>query len=61
MAKTPDDRNWDAVGLLITGGIVLGLGVGFLTDEVVAGLFIGLGGGFVASALLLTATSVTRR
>ena len=34
--------------LFIPGGILLGMGVGFLVNNVAAGLFIGLGLGFVA-------------
>ena len=34
-------------GLAIPAGLFIGMGVGFLIDELVAGLFIGLGVGFV--------------
>ena len=34
-------------GLAIPAGLFIGMGFGFLIDELVAGLFIGLGGGFL--------------
>ncbi len=43
-------------GLGIPAGLLIGMGVGYLTDELTAGLFIGLGAGFlvmmVARAIL---------
>ena len=37
--------------LFIPGGLILGMGIGFAIDALVAGLFIGLGAGFVAMAI----------
>lgn len=34
-------------GLAIPAGLFIGLGVGFLINNIVAGLFLGLGGGFL--------------
>lgn len=48
MAKEKDD---DKAGLFIPAGTLTGMGVGFLTDNLVAGLFIGLGAGFLLFAL----------
>jgi hypothetical protein len=45
------EKKSDASGLFIPAGLFLGLGAGFLLDEIVAGLFIGLGVGFVGLAL----------
>jgi hypothetical protein len=39
-------------GLAIPAGIFIGMGFGFLTDELVAGLFLGLGGGFLIMLLV---------
>lgn len=39
--------------LFIPGGVLLGLGYGFMTGNVPGGLFIGLGLGFVAFAISL--------
>ena len=36
----------DAGGIFIPAGLLTGLGIGFLVDNVPAGLFIGLGVGF---------------
>jgi hypothetical protein len=35
-------------GILVPAGIMIGMGVGFLTDQLVAAMFIGLGAGFLA-------------
>jgi hypothetical protein len=43
---------YDEAGMAIAGGLLLGLGVGFLINNIVAGLFIGLGCGLLAGALL---------
>lgn len=42
----------DLKGLLIPAGVITGMGVGFLIDNVVAGMFIGLGTGFAVLALV---------
>ena len=34
-------------GLAIPAGLFIGMGVGFLVDNIVAGIFLGLGGGFL--------------
>ena len=39
-------------GLAIPAGLLIGIGVGFLTDNIAAGTFIGLGGGFVGMIVL---------
>lgn len=39
-------------GLFIPAGVLTGLGVGFLVDNIPAGLFIGMGLGFVLFALV---------
>ena len=40
-------KQWNITGVAIPGGVLIGLGVGFLIDNIVAGLFLGLGGGFL--------------
>ncbi len=44
-------------GLFIPAGIFLGMGFGFLLDELVAGMFIGLGIGFLGMLLCHTIRS----
>jgi hypothetical protein len=39
-------------GLAIPAGLFLGLGIGFLVDNVVAGVLLGLGGGFIVMMIL---------
>lgn len=40
-------------GIFIPAGLLLGLGIGFLVDNVPAGLFIGLGAGFALMAITM--------
>jgi len=40
-------KQWSITGVAIPAGVLVGLGVGFLIDNIVAGLFLGLGGGFL--------------
>ena len=35
-------KQWGITGVAIPGGLLLGMGVGFLIDNITAGLFIGL-------------------
>ncbi len=46
-------KRGDISGLAIPAGLFVGMGVGFLIDELVAGLFIGLGAGFLLMLLML--------
>ena len=39
-------------GLAIPAGLFIGMGLGFLTDNLVPGLFIGLGGGFLVMLIV---------
>ena len=43
-----DDRS----GLFIPAGLFIGMGVGFLIDQLVGGIFLGLGLGFLGMALV---------
>ena len=42
-------------GLFIPAGLFIGMGIGFLTDKLVAGMYIGLGIGFALFAISLLA------
>ena len=46
--KIPDKGE----GAFIPGGILIGLGLGFLYGNIPAGLFIGVGAGFVVYAIV---------
>jgi hypothetical protein len=41
-----------ATGVAIPAGLLIGMGVGFLVDNVVAGVLLGLGGGFLVMMIL---------
>ena len=44
----------DRTGLFVPACLFLGMGIGFLTNQLVAGLFIGLGSGFLLMAISKT-------
>lgn len=50
MAKENEKDN--PGGLFIPAGVLTGMGVGFLIDNLVAGMFIGLGVGFAIFAVI---------
>jgi len=39
-------------GVAIPAGLFIGMGVGFLIDNITAGIFLGLGGGFLTMLIL---------
>jgi len=45
-------RAWEAVGVLVPGGLLVGMGIGWIFDQLVPGLFIGLGAGMLLMAAL---------
>ena len=45
---TPKPVGKNTTGLLIPGGLLIGIGIGFLMDNIPAWTLIGLGAGFVA-------------
>jgi len=50
MSTQSDDlkKHWSITGVAIPAGVLTRLGVGFLINNIAAGLFLGLGGGFLA-------------
>jgi len=40
-------KQWGVTGVAIPAGVLIGMGIGFLIDNIAAGLFLGLGGGFL--------------
>ena len=44
-------RRWEAAGLMIPAGLLIGMGVGWALGYLVPGLFIGLGAGFLGMAI----------
>ncbi len=53
MVKKKSDKD-DPSGLFIPGGLLIGIGVGFITGNIPAGTLIGLGAGFVIMAISKT-------
>lgn len=53
--KQEQGRN-GASGLIFVGCLMIGLALGFLLNNVVAGLFIGMGVGFIGMAIARYAT-----
>ncbi len=55
MSKQPDDlkKHWNITGVAIPAGVLIGLGVGFLINNIPAGLFLGLGGGFLVMMIAM--------
>ena len=45
-------KKYDSAGLMIGGGLLIGLGIGFLINNIPSGLFLGLGCGLVGGALV---------
>ncbi|MFC1978611.1 hypothetical protein ACFLVP_01335 [Chloroflexota bacterium] len=45
--KEETKKQWGIVGVAIPGGLFIGMGIGFLIDNITGGLFIGLGCGFL--------------
>jgi hypothetical protein len=41
-----EKKQWNITGVAIPAGVLLGLGIGFLVDNIVPGILIGLGIGF---------------
>jgi hypothetical protein len=44
-------KGWEASGVFVPAGILIGMGVGFLVEHLVTGLFIGLGAGLLLMAV----------
>ena len=50
--KAREKRNREIAGYVMAACLLLGLGTGFLTKHLVAGLFIGMGVGLLGMALV---------
>ncbi|MFC1962952.1 hypothetical protein ACFLWB_03030 [Chloroflexota bacterium] len=50
MSTQSDDqkKQWNITGVAIPAGLLIGMGIGFLVNNIPAGIFLGLGGGFLA-------------
>jgi len=54
MSKQPEQprSRKGASGLAIPAGLLIGIGVGFLVDNIAAGVFLGLGAGFLGMVVI---------
>ena len=46
-------KNYGITGVAIPAGLFIGMGCGFLVDNITAGIFIGLGAGFLAMMIAM--------
>jgi hypothetical protein len=53
MPAEQEMRRNNGAGIFIPAGIFLGLGAGFLFNNIPAGLFVGLGAGFLLFAIFM--------
>ncbi len=51
--EPPKKSRKGAAGLFIPAGLLIGMGVGFATGNLVASMFVGLGAGFLIFALVM--------
>jgi len=49
-------KGWEASGVFVPAGLLIGMGIGWLLGYLVAGLFIGLGAGLLLMAMMHAAT-----
>ncbi len=52
MAKEEKKRKDDASGLFVPGGLLVGIGLGFVFGNIPAGTLIGLGAGFIVIGVI---------
>lgn len=50
MAKNENEKINQMSGAVLAGSAMIGVGIGFLTDQVVAGAVLGAGVGFILAA-----------
>ncbi len=55
MPEKSDDekKQWSITGVAIPAGLLIGMGIGFLVDNITGGLFIGLGSGFIVMMIAM--------
>jgi hypothetical protein len=62
MATQPDDqkKQWSITGVAIPAGLFIGLGIGFLVNNIAGGIFIGLGAGFFVMMIGMLVLQIKR-
>ncbi|MBA7473905.1 hypothetical protein ES707_09252 [subsurface metagenome] len=53
-------KQWGITGVAIPAGLFIGMGVGFLMDNITAGIFLGLGGGFLVMLIGMLILQIKR-
>ncbi len=53
-------KQWNITGVAIPAGLFIGMGVGFLIDNITAGIFLGLGGGFLVMMISMLILRIRR-
>ena len=53
-------KHWNITGVAIPAGLFIGMGFGFLVDNITAGIFLGLGGGFLAMMIGMLILHINR-
>jgi len=54
-------KQWGITGVAIPGGVLIGMGIGFLIDNITAGILLGLGGGFIVMMIGMLILQFKRR
>ncbi|MFC1893149.1 hypothetical protein ACFLYR_03825 [Chloroflexota bacterium] len=54
-------KQWGVTGVAIPTGLLIGLGIGFLIDNITAGILLGLGGGFLVMFIDMLILQLKRR
>ena len=52
LGRNKPEKDYESGGIAFVGAAAIGLGIGILTDEILAGLFIGGGLGFLLMAII---------
>jgi hypothetical protein len=55
MSRQSDEqkKQWGVTGVAIPAGLFIGMGIGFLIEDITAGIFLGLGGGFLVMLIAM--------
>jgi hypothetical protein len=51
--KEEAKKQWGIAGVAIPGGLFIGMGIGFIIDNITGGMFIGLGCGFLVMMIAM--------
>ncbi|MCK5234342.1 MAG: hypothetical protein KAJ88_00730 [Candidatus Aenigmarchaeota archaeon] len=60
MKKFKKQNDDDRSGLFIPAGLFIGMGIGFIIEQLIGGMFLGLGLGFLGMAITKTKKKQTK-